>query len=124
MIQRPASGTFDLELCKPTHTGEKSFAVTASEFFQHLQIPFCKVYGSNFAHKKTPHGGEALYCQSITRKIDRMDKYSLTFSLIAMAFFYAAQLSIKPSASSSSWADVRASFTRSSNAFRIEERHR
>jgi hypothetical protein len=37
MIQRPASGTFDLELCKPTRTGEKSFAVTASEFFQHLQ---------------------------------------------------------------------------------------
>jgi len=40
MIQRPASGTLDLELCEPTRTGEKSFAVTASEFFQHLQIPF------------------------------------------------------------------------------------
>jgi hypothetical protein len=37
MIQRPTSGTFDLELCKPTRAGEKSFAVTASEFFQHLQ---------------------------------------------------------------------------------------
>jgi hypothetical protein len=42
MIQRPASGTFDLELCKPTRSGEKSFAVTASEFFQHLQIPFAE----------------------------------------------------------------------------------
>lgn len=40
MIQRPASGALDLELCKPTRSGEKSFAVTASEFFQHLQIPF------------------------------------------------------------------------------------
>lgn len=40
MIQRPTSGTLDLELCNPTHTGEKSFAVTAPEFFQHLQIPF------------------------------------------------------------------------------------
>jgi hypothetical protein len=43
MIQRPTSGTFDLELCKPTRTGEKSFAVTASEFFQHLQIPFAEL---------------------------------------------------------------------------------
>jgi hypothetical protein len=43
MIQRPASGTFDLELCKPTRTGEKSFAVTASELFQHLQIPFAEL---------------------------------------------------------------------------------
>jgi hypothetical protein len=42
MVQRPASGTFDLELCKPTRTGEKSSAVTASEFFQHLQIPFAE----------------------------------------------------------------------------------
>lgn len=42
MIQRPASGTFDLELCKPTRAGEKSFAVTASEFVQHLQIPFAE----------------------------------------------------------------------------------
>jgi len=42
MIQRPASGAFNLELCKPTRTGEKSFAVTASEFFQHLQIPFAE----------------------------------------------------------------------------------
>jgi hypothetical protein len=40
MIQRPASGTLDLELRKPTRAGEKSFAATASEFFQHLQIPF------------------------------------------------------------------------------------
>jgi len=43
MIQRPASGTFDLELCEPTRTGEKSFAITASEFFQHLQIPFAEL---------------------------------------------------------------------------------
>ena len=42
MIQRPASGAFDLELCKPTRAGEKPFAVTASEFFQHLQIPFAE----------------------------------------------------------------------------------
>lgn len=42
MIQRPAPGTLDLELCKPTRAGEKSFAVTASEFFQHLQIPFAE----------------------------------------------------------------------------------
>ena len=40
MIQRPASGAFDLELCEPSRTVEKSFAVTTSEFFQHLQIPF------------------------------------------------------------------------------------
>jgi hypothetical protein len=43
MIQRPASGTFDLELCKPTRTGEKSFAVTTPEIFQHLQIPFAEL---------------------------------------------------------------------------------
>jgi len=42
MIQRPASGTFDLELCELTHAGEKSFAMPTSAFFQHLQIPFCK----------------------------------------------------------------------------------
>jgi len=42
MIQRPRWGTFDLELCVPTRTGEKSFAVTASEFFQYLQIPFAE----------------------------------------------------------------------------------
>ncbi|WP_342215246.1 hypothetical protein [Pseudomonas sp. TH34] len=56
MIQRPASGTFDLELCKPTRTGEKSVAVTASYFFQHLQIPFAE---SPFpwAIKNPAHGG-------------------------------------------------------------------
>jgi hypothetical protein len=37
MIQRPASGTLDLELCELTHTGKKSFAFTASAIFQHLQ---------------------------------------------------------------------------------------
>jgi hypothetical protein len=42
MIQRPASGTLDLELCKLTRTSEKSVAVTASDFFQHLQIPFAE----------------------------------------------------------------------------------
>jgi hypothetical protein len=42
MIQRPAPGTLDLELCKLTRTGEKSVAVTASDFFQHLQIPFAE----------------------------------------------------------------------------------
>ncbi|WP_227778917.1 hypothetical protein [Pseudomonas veronii] len=56
MIQRPASGTLDLELCKPTHTGEKSFAVTASEFFQHLQIPFALFFRQAI---KSPALGEA-----------------------------------------------------------------
>jgi hypothetical protein len=41
MIQGPASGALDLELCKPTRTGEQSFAVAASELFQHQQTPFC-----------------------------------------------------------------------------------
>jgi hypothetical protein len=38
MIQRPASGTFDLELGKLTHAGEKSVAFSTSAFFQHLQV--------------------------------------------------------------------------------------
>lgn len=37
MIQRPASGTFDLELGFLAHTGKKSFALSTSEIFQHLQ---------------------------------------------------------------------------------------
>ncbi|MNM60027.1 hypothetical protein D3C81_712970 [compost metagenome] len=37
MIQRPASGAFNLELCELANTGEKSLAITASTFFQHLQ---------------------------------------------------------------------------------------
>lgn len=43
MIQRPTSGTLNLELGKLTHPGEKSFAITASAFFQHLQslLIFC-----------------------------------------------------------------------------------
>ncbi|MDI2590008.1 hypothetical protein POF45_00995 [Pseudomonas sp. 681] len=44
MIQRPASGTFDLELGKLTHAGEKSFAISTSAFFQHLQIPFANCF--------------------------------------------------------------------------------
>jgi len=44
MIQRPASGTFDLELGKLTHSGEKSFAISTSAFFQHLQIPFANCF--------------------------------------------------------------------------------
>lgn len=51
---------------------------------------------------KKPGLMAGLYCPTSTRKIDRMGKYSLTFSLSAMAFCYAAQLSISPSASSSS----------------------
>jgi hypothetical protein len=39
MIQRPAPGTFDLELGYLAHTGQKLFTVTASEVFQHLQSP-------------------------------------------------------------------------------------
>jgi hypothetical protein len=66
---------------------------------------------STSGHEKAPFKDEAFLCQSLTRKIDRIGKYSLTFSLIAMAFCYAAQLSIKPSASSSSCAAVSASFT-------------
>jgi hypothetical protein len=38
MIQRPASGTLDLELGKLTHAGEKSVAFATSAFFQHLQV--------------------------------------------------------------------------------------
>jgi hypothetical protein len=43
MIQRPASGTLDLELGHLTDTGEKSFALSTSEIFQHLQslMVFC-----------------------------------------------------------------------------------
>jgi hypothetical protein len=37
MIQRPAAGTFDLELGELTHTGEKSFALSTTVVFQHLQ---------------------------------------------------------------------------------------
>lgn len=45
------------------------------------------------------------------RKYDRMAKYSLILSLYAMAICYAAQLSIRPSASMISWAAVSASLT-------------
>jgi hypothetical protein len=43
MIQRPASGTLDLELGILTNTGEKSFAFPTSAIFQHLQslLDFC-----------------------------------------------------------------------------------
>jgi len=43
MIQRPASGTFDLELGFLAHAGQKSFALSTSEIFQHLQslLVFC-----------------------------------------------------------------------------------
>jgi hypothetical protein len=43
MIQRPAPGTFDLELGVLADTGKKSFALSTSEVFQHLQslIVFC-----------------------------------------------------------------------------------
>jgi hypothetical protein len=43
MIQRPASGTFDLELGFLAYAGKKSFALSTSEVFQHLQslIDFC-----------------------------------------------------------------------------------
>lgn len=37
MIQRPASGTLDLELGELTHTGEKSFALSTAVVVQHLQ---------------------------------------------------------------------------------------
>ncbi|UZE02179.1 hypothetical protein [Pseudomonas mediterranea] len=37
MIQRPASGTFDLEFGVLAHAGQKSFAATASEILQHLK---------------------------------------------------------------------------------------
>lgn len=36
MIQRSATGTFDLEFGKTAHTGEKSVAFTASAIFKHL----------------------------------------------------------------------------------------
>lgn len=39
MIQRPASGTFDLEFGVLTHSGKKSFAISTSEIFQHLHKP-------------------------------------------------------------------------------------
>lgn len=41
MIQCAASGTLDLELGEIAHAGEKSFAVAASPFFQHMQKAFC-----------------------------------------------------------------------------------
>jgi len=37
MIQRPTAGAFDLELLNPTRTGEKSFAITATNVSKHLQ---------------------------------------------------------------------------------------
>jgi hypothetical protein len=39
MIQRPASGAFDLELIELAHTGKKSFAFSTTAIFQHLQSP-------------------------------------------------------------------------------------
>jgi hypothetical protein len=43
VIQRPASRTFDLELGKLTHAGEKSVALSTSAIFKHLQslVVFC-----------------------------------------------------------------------------------
>lgn len=35
MIQRPAAGTFDLELGELTHTGEESVALSTTAIFQH-----------------------------------------------------------------------------------------
>jgi hypothetical protein len=43
MIQRPAAGTFDLELSELAHAGKQSFAFTASAIFQHLLIPSISV---------------------------------------------------------------------------------
>ncbi|KQQ63771.1 hypothetical protein ASF66_05410 [Pseudomonas sp. Leaf129] len=43
MIQRPAAGTFDLELNELAHAGKQSFAFTASAIFQHLLIPSISV---------------------------------------------------------------------------------
>ncbi|WP_349969878.1 hypothetical protein [Pseudomonas caspiana] len=40
MIQRPASGTFDLEFGVLAHSGKKSFAFPTSAIFQHLPMPF------------------------------------------------------------------------------------
>ncbi|WP_406822830.1 hypothetical protein [Pseudomonas corrugata] len=37
MIQRPTPGTFDLEFGVLAHSGQKSFAATASEILQHLK---------------------------------------------------------------------------------------
>jgi hypothetical protein len=76
MIQRPASGTFDLELCKPTHTGEKSFAVTAPEFSQHLQIPFAGIPLPWSAKPVRKHAGEGrqrlgLLCGGQPARVDR-----------------------------------------------------
>jgi hypothetical protein len=39
MIQRPASGTFDLEFGVLTHSGKKSFALPTSAIFQHMRNP-------------------------------------------------------------------------------------
>lgn len=36
MIQRPATGAFDLELGHLANSGEKSFALATSAIFQHL----------------------------------------------------------------------------------------
>ncbi|RMT35736.1 hypothetical protein ALP49_101643 [Pseudomonas syringae pv. solidagae] len=41
MIQRPAAGTFDLELCVFTHAGQQFLALPASKVFQHLHWPPC-----------------------------------------------------------------------------------
>jgi hypothetical protein len=44
MIQRPASGTFDLELCYSTQTGKKSFAFPTSAIFQHdMYLIICQL---------------------------------------------------------------------------------
>lgn len=37
MIQRPAAGALDLELGDSRRTGEKSFAITATDISKHLQ---------------------------------------------------------------------------------------
>lgn len=61
--------------------------------------------------QKTPLESRVVWCYSYTRKNNRMGISSLILSLFAMAFCYAAQLSIRPSKSMISWAAARASLT-------------
>ncbi|UCR87664.1 hypothetical protein RBU55_06045 [Pseudomonas chlororaphis subsp. aurantiaca] len=58
MIQRSASGTFDLELCILADPGEQSFAMSTSAIFQHLQC-LVMFIGSFLVH--WPSRDEARY---------------------------------------------------------------
>jgi hypothetical protein len=67
MIQRPAAGTFDLELSELAHAGKQSFAFTASAIFQHLLIPLFRSRSAVGRNKRSERAGGFL-ASCITRE--------------------------------------------------------